>query len=108
MYFMVYFLWVIFAWLLGISFLTPFISALLIGFFTGFNSYDYALERHHISVFKSWGYAFRHPLQMLLTGGVFTFLLFIPFIGVVIAPVLLTMVGTINYLRIKESDGKTL
>jgi CysZ protein len=100
-YFFIYLIWSLFAWLLGISFLSPFVSALLIGFFTGFNSYDYSLERHDVSVAKSWVYAFQHPLQMTLTGGIFTLLLYIPIIGVVIAPVLLTMVGTINYLRME-------
>ncbi len=104
MYLFIKLIWWAFAWVLGISFLTPFISAMLIGFFTGFNSYDYSLERYNVSVGKSWGYAFRHPLQMTLTGGIFTLLLYIPFVGVVIAPVLLTMVGTLNYLRMEARD----
>ena len=95
-------IWLLIAWLLGISFLNPIVGAILIGFFTGFNSYDYSLERYDISVFKSWGYAFRHPLHMILTGGIFSTLLFIPYIGVVIAPVFLTMVGTICFLKIEE------
>ena len=97
-------IWMFLAWILGITFLNPVVSAILIGFFTGFNSYDYSLERHDISVFKSWKYGFRYPLHMIVTGGLFTTLLLIPFIGVVIAPVLLTMVGTINFLRIKEQN----
>lgn len=106
MYLFIKFIWWIFAWFLGLSFLTPFISAMLIGFFTGFNSYDYSLERYKVSVGKSWGYAFKHPLQMTLTGGIFTLLLYIPFVGVVIAPVLLTMVGTLNYLRMDSREKK--
>ena len=97
-----YLIWTIFAWILGISILSPFVSLVLVGFFTGFNSYDYSLERHKVGVIESWGYAFRHPLHMVLTGLLFTFLIFIPIIGVVLAPVLMTMVGTLNYLRIKE------
>lgn len=45
---------------------------------------------------------------MILTGGVFTLLLFIPYLGVVIAPVLLTMVGTINFLRMKERKNEKI
>ncbi|MGM0477695.1 MAG: EI24 domain-containing protein [Bacteroidota bacterium] len=106
MYLFIKFIWWMFAWVLGLTFLTPFISAVLIGFFTGFNSYDYSLERHDVSVWKSWGYAFRHPLQMTLTGGIFTLLLMIPFAGVVIAPVLLTMVGTLNYIRMERRKAR--
>jgi len=107
-YFIIYISWVFFAWMLGLSFLSPLVSAILIGFFTGFNSYDYSLERHDVSVLQSWIYAFSHPLQMILTGGVFTLLLFIPYLGVVIAPVLLTMVGTINFLRMKERKNEKI
>ena len=105
-YFFVYLIWTIFAWLLGISFLSPFVSLILISFFTGFNSYDYSLERHDVSVAQSWIYAFSRPLQMMLTGGIFTLLLYIPLLGVVVAPVLLTMVGTINYLKLEERKNK--
>jgi CysZ protein len=102
MYLFIKFFWWIFAWLLGISFLDPYISMILLAFFTGFNSYDYSLERYDVSIGKSWGYAFSHPLHMIFTGLIFTAFLMIPYVGVVIAPVLLTMVGTICYLRMEK------
>lgn len=98
-------LWMLFAWALGISFLNPVVSALLIGFFTGFNSYDYSLERHDISVFKSWKYSRKNWLYMLLTGGIFSTFLFIPYIGVVLAPVVLTMIGTFCFIRIQNREA---
>lgn len=97
-------LWMLLAWIIGISFLNPIVSAILIGFFTGFNSYDYCLERYDISVYRSWKYAWKHPLHMLITGGIFSSLLFIPYIGVVIAPVFLTILGTICFLRIRNRE----
>ncbi|MEX1192839.1 MAG: EI24 domain-containing protein [Brumimicrobium sp.] len=106
MYMFLKFIWWLFALALGISFLTPFVSIILLGFFTGFNSYDYSLERYDVSVAKSWKYAFKHPLHMILTGLIFTSFLIIPYVGVVIAPVLLTMVGTICYLRMEERKLK--
>lgn len=96
--------WYFVAWIFGLAFLSPYVSLILVAFFTGFNSYDYALERHNIKVKESWKFAFNNPLHMLLTGLIFTALLFIPFIGVIIAPVLLTMVGTINYLKMKSEQ----
>lgn len=104
-YLSLYLIWSMFAWSFGLSFLSPFVSLILVAFFTGFNSYDYALERHKVSVKESWKYAFKHPLSMIITGLIFTLLLYIPIIGVVIAPVLLTMVGTINYLTIAQTKG---
>lgn len=102
LYLFVYLLWTFIGWFLGLTFLSPYLSLIFIAFFTGFNSYDYSLERHNVKVLDSWKYAFNHPLQMILTGLLFTFLLYIPILGVVIAPVLLTMVGTINYLEIEK------
>lgn len=99
-------IWMLLAWIVGISFLNPVVSAIIIGFFTGFNSYDYCLERYDISVYKSWKYAWKHPLHMIITGGIFSSLLFIPYIGVVIAPVFLTIVGTICFLRIRGREVK--
>lgn len=92
-------------WTIGLSVITPLISALLIGFFTGFNSYDYTLERYNINVFNSWKFARKHPFYMLITGGIFSCFLFIPYIGVVLAPVFLTMIGTFCYLRIQNREG---
>jgi CysZ protein len=97
-------IWMLFAWLLGISFLNPFISALLVGFFTGFNSYDFSLERNNISVFQSWKYSRKHWVHMVITGGIFSAFLFIPYIGVVMAPVILTMIGTFCYIRIEQRE----
>ncbi|RFC54734.1 EI24 domain-containing protein [Brumimicrobium aurantiacum] len=102
LYLIIMLAWYLLAWSLGLNFLSPLVSLILVAFFTGFNSYDYSLERHNVKVKDSWNYAFHHPLHMILTGLIFTALLFIPFIGVVIAPVLLTSVGTINYLKLKS------
>lgn len=101
-------MWMILAWILGLSFLNPFVSALLIGFFTGFNSYDYSLERHNISVYKSWKFGFKHPLHILITGGFFSLLMLMPFVGVIIAPVFLTVIGTICFTRIQARSNQNL
>ncbi|MDX1651631.1 MAG: EI24 domain-containing protein [Brumimicrobium sp.] len=101
-YMFVKLIWWLFSWSLGLSFLDPYISLIVLGFFTGFNSYDYSLERYGASVGKSWVYAFSHPLYMIITGVIFSLLLMIPYVGVVIAPVILTMVGTLCYLRIEQ------
>lgn len=93
-----------FTWLIGLSVINPIISAILIGFFTGFNSYDYSLERYNINVFNSWKFARKHPFYMLITGGIFSSFLFIPYIGVVLAPVFLTMIGTFCFLKIQKRE----
>lgn len=102
MYLFLKFIWFLVAYILGIDFLTPYMSLFFIAFFTGFNSYDFSLERYDYSVVESWRYAFKHPLHMITSGLIFTGLLAIPFVGVVLAPVILTMVGTLSFLNIRK------
>jgi uncharacterized protein involved in cysteine biosynthesis len=96
------------AYIFGLGFLTPYMTIIFIAFFTGFNSYDFSLERYDYSVAQSWGYAFSHPLHMITTGLIFTGFLAIPHIGIVLAPVFLTMVGTLSFLKIRNRETAAL
>lgn len=98
-----YVAWLIIAKIIGLQFLSPLISFVLTSFFTGFNSYDYSLERHKIGVRKSWKYALNNPLQMILTGAVYSGMIYIPIIGIIIAPVLSTMIATFIFIENKTS-----
>ena len=104
MYLFIKLIWLMIAYILGIGFLTPYMTIVFISFFTGFNSYDFSLERYDYSVAQSWGYAFKHPLHMISTGLIFTGFLAIPHIGIVLAPVFLTMVGTLSFLKIRNRE----
>lgn len=104
MYLFIKLIWLMVAYILGIGFLTPYMTIVFIAFFTGFNSYDFSLERYDYSVAKSWGFAFQHPLHMITTGLIFTGFLTIPHIGIVLAPVFLTMVGTLSFLKIRNRE----
>lgn len=105
MYLFVKLIWLIVAYIFGIGFLTPYMTIVFVAFFTGFNSYDFSLERYGYSVAKSWMYAFKYPLHMILTGLIFTGFLAIPHIGIILAPVFLTMVGTLSFLKIREREA---
>jgi CysZ protein len=74
---------------------------LIAAFFYGFSFYDYSLERERIGISGSMNYAFKNSVLILLTGIVFLLSYKIPFIGVIIAPVLTTMISTIVYLKNK-------
>lgn len=97
-----YFFWLILAKIVGLQFLSPLISFVLTSFFTGFNSYDYSLERHKIGTKKSWKYAFNNPLQMILTGAIYSGMIYIPMIGMILAPVLSTLIATLIFI---ENNG---
>lgn len=104
MYLFIKLVWLGVAYIFGIGFLTPYMSIVFVAFFTGFNSYDFSLERYDYSVAKSWAYAFKHPLHMISTGLIFTGFLAIPHVGIVLAPVFLTMIGTLSFLQIRKRE----
>jgi CysZ protein len=72
---------------------------LISAFFVGFSFYDYSLERHGISTITSWGYGFKKMGSILLTGSIFTLLIELPIVGLIIAPVLITMISTSVFLK---------
>lgn len=95
-------IWLFVAWVFGLDFLSPYVTFLLISFFTGFNSYDYSLERHDVSVLKSWKFGQKYMSYMLLSGSLFGLIMLLPTIGVVLAPVVLTMSSTVVFIRLKQ------
>lgn len=88
------------------------LSFIMASFFFGFSFYDHSLERYGIGVFGSIGFAFQNMLIVTLTGMLFQALYFfpyiwdVPFIGIVISPVLTTMVSTLVYLQYSKKYPK--
>lgn len=85
------------SWIFGLGFLDTYVYWIMSAFFFGFSFYDFALERYETNVFGTLGYAFRKPLTMILTGGIFLLIYSIPVAGVPLAPVLTVMISTVVY-----------
>lgn len=100
--------WWLISTMIGIHFFDGIIYFVIAAFFYGFSFYDYSLERYKIGITGSMNYAFSNKVNMLLTGAVFLLLYNIPFIGVIIAPVLTTMVTTVVYLKNKSQSTTTV
>jgi CysZ protein len=79
--------------------LSPVVSFIIPAFFIGFSLYDYALERYGIGTFGTIGYGFKRMFLMVLGGGIFILILKIPYIGIILAPVLATMITTYVYVH---------
>lgn len=94
--------WWMITGIMGFHFLDGIIYFLIASFFYGFSFYDYSLERYKIGITGSMNYAFSNALNMFLTGAFFLLLYNIPLLGVIIAPVLTTMLSTIVYLKNKS------
>lgn len=90
--------------IIGFHLLDTPIYFIIAAFFYGFSFYDYSLERDRIGISGSMNYAFKNSFLMLLTGAIFLLLYKIPFIGVIIAPVITTMISTIVYLKNKTNN----
>jgi len=91
--------WWFFSWIFGLGILNPFVYFIISSFFFGFAFYDFSLERYGFGTFSSWGMAFSNMLHMIITGALFTLLFLIPYIGIVTAPVLVTMISTGTFLK---------
>jgi CysZ protein len=75
-------------------------------FFFGFAFYDFALERYAKGVFSSLGFAFSHPLGMIVLGSIFLAIYAIPWAGILLAPVLCIMISTVAYLYYTKQHPK--
>lgn len=92
--------WII-AKITGIHFLDDAMYFIIAAFFYGFSFYDYSLERYQLGVFKSLNFAFSNILMVTLSGCIFLGLYNIPYLGVILAPVLTTMISTFVYIKQK-------
>lgn len=90
--------WWIFSYFIGTQFIVDLGYFSIAAFFFGFSFFDYSLERHRVGLFTSLAEAFKKPLTMILTGSIFSLLYMIPVIGIILAPVISTMISTIVYL----------
>lgn len=85
--------------IVGLHFIDSLVYFIIASFFFGISFYDYSLERYQKNVGDSINYGFNNFLLILLTGSIFLLIYNIPFIGVFTAPVLMTMIATLVYLK---------
>lgn len=85
--------------------LDPIMYFLISSFFFGFAFFDYSLERHGVGTGSSLGFAFSHMGHMILTGAIFTVIFMIPIAGIILAPVLTTMISTGVYIKMKPQPA---
>lgn len=89
-----------------VSAITPYLMLVLNGFWFGFSFYDFALERDQITIGDSYKFAFKNFIQVVITGLIFSAIMLIPYAGIVIAPVIITMLATFNYYKMKHVNSK--
>lgn len=108
-------IWWLISFITGIddTFIYDVIAFLISAFFFGFSFYDHSLERYEINVPGSIRFAFSNVLLITITGIIFKLLYYFPYfwevsyIGIVIAPVLTTMISTVVYLKVRNNFPAT-
>jgi CysZ protein len=101
-----FFIWWIIASIIGLEILSPYVNFCISAFFLGFFFYDYSLERYNISTKASLQFAKDKFPTILLSGILFKLIYHIPYIGIVIAPVLITAIATIIFLIVTKRMNK--
>ncbi|MEY3237196.1 MAG: hypothetical protein RI883_1297 [Bacteroidota bacterium] len=96
------FIYWIFSGILNLDFVDSIAYFLIAGFFYGFSFYDYSLERHQKGIFESLKFAFSNKLLVVLSGSLFLIFYKTPVAGVIIAPVITTIITTFVYLKNQE------
>jgi len=99
--------WLI-SWITGLHFLDEPMYFLIGAFFYGLSFYDYSLERNKIGISGSFNFAFNNILLVTLTGCIFFAVFYIPIAGVVIAPVITTMISTIIYINFRKTKSNNI
>jgi uncharacterized protein involved in cysteine biosynthesis len=89
-------------WIFGMGFLLETVSFLVDAVLLGFAFFDYGLEIQRMDVSRSLVFIRRNLIHCLLIGTLFLFMIKIPLVGLMLSPVLLTMLATIVYLRIQN------
>jgi CysZ protein len=67
--------------------ISPIIIFLMQGYFTGFAFMDYTLERYKFTTKESMKFLSKKRIYSILCGTIFNILIFIPVIGIFIAPI---------------------
>ncbi|MCU0434788.1 MAG: EI24 domain-containing protein [Bacteroidia bacterium] len=89
-------------WLLG--WLTIPFRAVVAWYFLGFSMMDYSYERRRMKISEGVRFTRRHKGIAIANGFVFTVLLWIPFLGISIAPVLSCVAATLAVLEASKQD----
>lgn len=101
-------IWWIIQWFIP-DFIGETMFFLIASFFFGFSFYDFSMERYGLNFSKSWGFGFSKMGYMILTGAIFNLLMQVPAIGIIVAPVLSSMISTAVYILIlKRQEANTL
>ena len=91
-------------WIPVIGLITVPVSLLLSWYFLGLNMIDYTCERRRLSVAECARFIRKRKGIAIGNGMIFSWLLLVPYIGLIIAPVLSSVAGTLAALE--AMDGK--
>jgi CysZ protein len=94
------------AWIPVIGWLTiPFLW-IIAWYFLGYSMMDYTFERKRLSLSQGTSFVRKHKGIAIGNGFIFSMLLYIPFLGVIVSPVLSATAGTLATLETMKEEEK--
>lgn len=88
-----------------INVIVPILIFMIQSYFISYNFVDYTLERHKFSVEDSSKFMKENRVVFTLGGAIFTLLYFIPFIGIIIGPIVSIVAFTITTLKLLNKEN---
>jgi CysZ protein len=85
-----------------INIIVPILLFIVQSYYIGFSFIDYTLERHDYNT--GTNIIRKNPLFFLINGGFFTLFLFIPIVGIFIAPLVTVVATTTGTLKLIEDE----
>ncbi len=92
------------SWIPVLGWIAPFMLLIVSYYFYGFAFIDYCSERKKLPIGESVKYIRKHKGLAIGNGFIFSFLFAIPFVGVVLAPVLASVAASISVVEIDKSE----
>lgn len=102
MYFTAIVLWWSISGILGLGLIDKIVYFCISAFFIGFSFFDYSLERYRKGIMTTFEFGFRNFESVLISGLIFSLIYLIPFVGLIAAPFLVTIISTMVYLKINN------
>ncbi len=96
--------WNIFSGIFGFEFLEVFYIAVIQSFYLGFAIIDNYNEMYNMTIKQSHRFTWHYAPVALIVGGMLNLILYIPFIGVLIGPIICAVIATLTMHALTKED----
>jgi CysZ protein len=91
--------WLFVGWYNPFDFINETVYFIIASFFYGISFFDYSFERHGMGLMKSLNYGRSNFWLVLFSGFLFKLLFSIPVVGIIVTPVIMTIITTFLFVK---------